>query len=90
MKFILGLVVSLILLVGCGTVTRIPPPQLVNVPIKTKCEPITNVKDIGVYPLSEAKKEMSLYEKLKLALQELELINDQNTELKAALKECTK
>lgn len=89
MKFILGLVVSLILIVGCGTVT-LPQPQLVSVPVKTKCEPITNVKDIDVYPFSEAKKEMSLYEKFKLALQELELVTDQNTELKAALKECTK
>lgn len=74
--------------VGCGTAPAIP--QQVNVPIQTKCQPITNVKDIDKFPVDEAKKDMSLYDKFKLVLSELELVRDQNTELKAALKECTK
>ena len=87
MKSILISVALIAGLIGC---TTIPDPQIVNVPIKTKCEPLTNIKDIDKFPVDEAKKDMSLYDKLKLVLFELELIRDQNLELKAALKECTK
>lgn len=88
MKRLLIALAIVCIFVGCGTAPT--KPQLVEVPIITKCSPITEVKDIDVYPVDEAKKEMSLYDKFKLALRELELVKDQNLELKAALNECTK
>lgn len=85
--FLLSLL--LISMVGCSSLKSTPPPQMVQVAIQTKCEPITIVRDVD-YAFTDAKKEMSLYDKFKLALYELESVTNQNIELKAALKECTK
>ncbi len=86
---LLVILTCVLALTGClGTAPT--KPDIVNVPIATKCKPITNITEIPVKPVSQAKKDMTLYEKLQLVLSELEQITGQNKELKAALSECTK
>lgn len=82
------LIISLALLTGCAT--KPTAPEVVQVPLATKCEPTVKVKEIDEYPFDRATKEMSLYEKFQLAVAELNLVKGQNTELKAVVKECTK
>lgn len=88
--FISLLIISGIILTGCGATIPITKTQLVPVPIATKCSPITNVTSVVEYPTKKMRKEMSLYEKNQLVIAELKIVKGQNIELKAALKECTK
>ncbi len=76
-------------LTGCAT-TSPTNTQVVQVPVVAKCTPKTNITPIVEYPFSKATKEMSLYQKLQLALAERDVVKGQNIELKAALAECTK
>lgn len=89
MKLLLTAVLVLAL-TGCASTPKFTGTQLVNVPITTKCSPITNITPIAEYPLDKVTKNMSLFEKLQLALAERSLYKGQNIELKAALAECTK
>lgn len=84
------LLLSLLLLTGCATVKAPPPePQKVEIMVPVKCEPTTNVTPADD-AYDKATKEMSLFEKFELALEELHSYRGRDKELTAALKECTK
>ena len=83
------IIVLVFLLAGCCTPEIIEKPQIVEVPVMVKCKPTVTITPI-THPFDKAKKDMSLYDKLKLALAELSLVKGQNKELTAALTECTK
>lgn len=87
---ILYTTVMLFALGGCATTPKLTGTQLVNVPISTKCSPTLNITDIPEYPTDKMTKDMSLFEKFQLVWSERSLLKGQNTELKAALGECTK
>jgi PBP1b-binding outer membrane lipoprotein LpoB len=89
MKALIVLLPLILCLNGCpATIPRVP--DKVEVPIPTRCEPTTNVTQLKELDFDKAKKEMTLYEKNQLLLAENSSLTGQNTELKAALKECTK
>ncbi len=87
-NLIIALLLSLVM-IGCGGMS-VKGAQIAEVPIKTKCTPTLGITEIKEYPYDRATKTMDLYDKLQLALAELGLVKGQNTELKAALGECTK
>jgi hypothetical protein len=81
---------SLLLLAGCATTKAPPPePQKVEVPVVVKCEPTTNITPVN-NAYDKATKEMSLFEKFELAVEELHSYRGRDKELTAALRECTK
>lgn len=82
-------ILLVVLLVGCTTLAGPSPTQVVDVPITKRCEPtmkITQITDV----FDQAKKEMTLEQKIVPLIAELEQYKGQNKELQAALKECTK
>jgi hypothetical protein len=83
------LLTSMLLLSGCGT-NPVTKTQIVHVPITTKCEPTVKITEIFEYPTQNLDKDMTLYEKTIALMSENKLLRGQNTELKAALSECTK
>lgn len=85
-----GLSILISSLAGCGGTQVIKEPQLVNVAVPVKCEPTLNITEIRDYPTDHFTEDMDLYDKAKLVIAELKLVKGQNTELKAALAECTK
>ncbi len=89
MKLIYATVIVLAL-TGCATKPVLTGTQIVEVPIATKCEPKMKITDITFNPKKHLTKEMSMFDKLQLVLAQLKITEGQNTELKAALKECTK
>lgn len=92
MKLIVSLI-SILLISGCSAFGPAPiqvtGTQIADVPITTRCSPTVTVTAID-HVFNQAKKEMSLEDKTKLALSELNSVNGQNMEQSAALKECTK
>jgi len=90
-KITMSVIIILVLVFSAVACTSLPPaPQLVEVPIATKCNPTVKITPITEYVFDKAKKDMSLYETSQLALSELSTVRGQNKELTAALKECTK
>jgi uncharacterized lipoprotein YajG len=83
------LLTSMLLLSGCAT-KPVTKTQIVHVPIATKCESTVRVTEIAEYPTQNLDKDMTLYEKVISLMSENKLLRGQNTELKAALSECTK
>jgi hypothetical protein len=85
-----AILITALLLTGCATAPKpVPEPQRVEVPIVVKCEPTTNITPVS-NAFDKATKEMSLYEKFELALEELTSYRGRDKELTAALRECTK
>jgi hypothetical protein len=84
---------SVLLISGCSSFSppaiNVTGTQVVDVPIVTRCDPSVKVTPID-HVFDQAKKEIPLEDKTKLALSELNSVNGQNAELLAALKECTK
>lgn len=79
-----------LLLAACTTALPVIQPTKIEIPIAVKCEPTIKITPITEYPFDRATKEMSLYDKLELSLEELHSVKGQNLELTAALRECTK
>lgn len=84
-KLISSLVLA-VLISGCDTVPI--NTQEVKVAVVTKCDPSVKITPI-THPFDNVTKEMSLFEKVQLLMSERFLVNGQNKELTAALKECT-
>jgi hypothetical protein len=83
------LLLPLFILAGCATTNQPPEPIKVEVPVAVKCEPTTNITPAN-NAFDKATKEMSLFEKFELALEELHSYRGRDKELAAALRECTK
>lgn len=85
-----ALFLSIVLALSMTACSTAPTkPETIYVKVPTKCEPTTAISKIDPYPVDKVSKEDSLFNKVQAALEELELIKSQNTQLKAALTECT-
>lgn len=80
--------VILFCMVIAGCVTVPSAPQVVKIPITTRCEPSIKITE-SEHPFDKATTSMTLHDKLELALADLSLTKAENKQLSAALKECT-
>lgn len=81
-------VILILFLTLSGCVTVPSAPQVVQVPVATRCNSTLKIDQIE-HPFDKATTTMSLHDQLELALADLSLTRAKNKELQAALTECT-